>query len=280
MRNETFYGRAAAMAALQKYTAALNDRPRTDWPGKVSRRQLLESLERPCLRPLPVQPFEYVEYKKAKVGPDYHVADKYQHYSVPWKLAGNVVDLRISQDLVEIFHRGERVALHPRRYGFPGYSTLPEHMPENHRAFLEGSLKGVLAQGQTMGPAVAAYLQGIVSGRTYPEQAYGACRGVLSLARRYSTVHLEAACERLTRRNRFGYRVLREELKKDRPEPVPAVGPMPAHEQVRGSAYYAQEENDVEPTFDGPVDPTAIAGLPRRIAGAAGESGGVCAALV
>jgi transposase len=280
MRNETFYGRAAAITALREFTAALNDRPRTDWPGKVSRRQLLESLERPCLRPLPAQPFEYAEHKKAKVGPDYHVADKYQHYSVPWKLAGNVVEMRISQDLVEIFHRGERVAVHPRRYGFPGYSTLPEHMPENHRAFLEGSLKGVLERSQAMGPAVAGYLQRIVVTRTYPEQAYAACRGVLSLTRRYSVVQMEAACERLTRWNRFGYRVLRDELKKDRPEPVPAVAPMPAHEQVRGSAYYAEEENDVEPTFDGPVDPSAATGLPRRIAGAAGKSGCVCAASV
>jgi transposase len=280
LRDRIFHGRAEVIAALRELTDALNDRPRTDWPGKVSRRQLLESLERPCLRPLPAQPFEYVEHKQAKVGPDYHVACQYQHYSVPWKLAGNVVEMRISQDLVEIFYRGERVALHPRRYGIPGYSTLPEHMPENHRAFLEGSLQSVLTRGQAIGPAVAAYMQGIVAARTYPEQAYGACQGVLSLARRYSVTQMETACERLTRWNRFGYRMLRDELKKDRPEPVPEAAPMPTHGQVRGSAYFAEEENDAQPTFDGPVDPPASAGLPRRIAGTAGETGGVCAALV
>lgn len=239
MRNRTFYGRGEAMAALRELTAALNRRPRTDWPGKVSRRDLLEQMERPCLRPLPQRPFEYAEYRKARVAPDYHVAHQHQHYSLPWKLAGNVVEMRISEDLVEILQRGGRVAVHPRRHGLPGYSTLAEHMPENHRQFLEGTLEGLLARGKAIGPAVVGYLEGIVAGRDFPEQAYGACQGVLSLARRHSTAQMEAACERLARRERYGYRVLREELSKDGKEPAPAMAPMPAHAQVRGSQYYA-----------------------------------------
>jgi transposase len=238
LRHRTLHGRAEAISAVRELTEALNKRARTDWPGKVSRRDLLESLERPCLRPLPERPFEYAEYKKARVAPDYHVARQYQHYSVPWWLAGNAVEMRISEHLVEIFHRGEHVAVHPRRIGLPGYSTLPEHMPENHRAFLEGTLTRLLERGRSIGPRVTQYLEGIVAARTYPEQAYGACQGVLSLARRFSAERMAAACERLARQSRYGYRVLRNELNKNRKEPVPGVAPMPAHAQVRGSQYY------------------------------------------
>ncbi|WP_147695487.1 hypothetical protein, partial [Vogesella mureinivorans] len=34
---------------------------------------LYEQIERPALRALPDQPFEYAEWKRAKVHPDYHI---------------------------------------------------------------------------------------------------------------------------------------------------------------------------------------------------------------
>lgn len=242
MRQRTLYSRAEAIRVLRELTEAANDRPRTDWPGKVSRRDLLEKLERPCLRPLPERPFEYAEHVKARVAPNYHVAHQYQHYSVPWKLVGQKVEMRISEHFVEVFHRGERVAVHPRRTALPGYSTLPEHMPENHRAFLQGTLEQLLQRGKALGPSVSRYMEELVISRTFPEQAYGACRGVVSLSRRYSPAQIEAACARLLRWNRIGYRFLREELKKDHGvpgEPTRPVAPMPAHDLVRGSQYYA-----------------------------------------
>jgi len=242
LRRRTLYGRTEAITALRELTEAANNRPRTDWPGKVSRRDLLEKLERPDLRPLPEHPFEYAELVKARVAPNYHVAHQYQHYSVPWKLVGQRVELRVSEHFVEVFHRGERVAAHPRRTGLPGYSTLPEHMPENHRAFLEGTLERLLDRGKVLGPSISRYMEELVASRTFPEQAYGACQGVLSLARRYSPAQVEAVCARLLRWNQIGYRFLRAELKKDHGalrEPTRPVAPMPVHDQIRGPQYYA-----------------------------------------
>ena len=39
----------------------------------VSRRDLFESIERPALRALPAQEYEYAEWRLARVGLDYHV---------------------------------------------------------------------------------------------------------------------------------------------------------------------------------------------------------------
>jgi len=38
-----------------------------------SRREMFEEIERAALSPLPLAPFEYAEWKSAKVHPDYHV---------------------------------------------------------------------------------------------------------------------------------------------------------------------------------------------------------------
>ena len=147
--------------------------------------------------------------------------------------------MRVSEHLVEIFHRGERVAVHARRTGLPGYSTLPEHMPEDHRAFLEGTLAKLLAQGEALGPEVAEFMGGLVSARAFPEQAYGSCQGVLSLARRYRPGHMAKVCGRLIRRKKVSYRALRDELKKEHKQSSSSGTALPSHEQVRGGAYFS-----------------------------------------
>ncbi|MGY4501395.1 hypothetical protein ACVWYH_005326 [Bradyrhizobium sp. GM24.11] len=46
-----------------------------------SRRELFEESERAALRPLPADPFEYAEWKTAKVHPDHHVEVDKTFYS-------------------------------------------------------------------------------------------------------------------------------------------------------------------------------------------------------
>ena len=48
-----------------------------------SRRDLFDELERPALQALPPKPFEYAEWKQAKVHPDYHIDVLHSFYSVP-----------------------------------------------------------------------------------------------------------------------------------------------------------------------------------------------------
>ena len=54
------------------------------------------------------------------------------YYSVPFRLVGEVVDVRTSAGTVEVFYHYNRVASHVPRYR-PGYRTQPAHMPESHR---------------------------------------------------------------------------------------------------------------------------------------------------
>jgi transposase len=98
----------------------------------VSRRDLFERIERPALRALPAQHYEYAEWRLTRVGLDYHVEVADFFYSVPHTLIRAEVDVRVTARTVEVFHRGQRIAAHERRYGGRRHGTDPGHMPSSH----------------------------------------------------------------------------------------------------------------------------------------------------
>ena len=67
-------------------------------------------------------------WRLARVGVDDHVEHEGFFYSVPHGLIRAQVDLRATSRTIELFHRGQRVALHQRRYGGRRHGTDPDHM--------------------------------------------------------------------------------------------------------------------------------------------------------
>lgn len=78
---------------------------------------------------------------------------------MPFGLIRQLVDLRITQTTVEIFHRGKRVASHVRNPGRRGHVTLADHMPSSHRRYAEWTPARILASAEKLGPSVAAFCQ-------------------------------------------------------------------------------------------------------------------------
>lgn len=60
LRDRVFYSLAELNAAIAALTQRLNDRPMRTCGGK-GRNQLFEELDRPALKPLPSQPYEFAE---------------------------------------------------------------------------------------------------------------------------------------------------------------------------------------------------------------------------
>jgi transposase len=58
-------------------------------------------------------------------------------YSVPSRLIREVVEARITDTTIEVFHAGQRVAAHPRSALKRRHTTTPEHMPSAHRHHLQ-----------------------------------------------------------------------------------------------------------------------------------------------
>jgi hypothetical protein len=105
----------------------------------VSDRKLLtgQELDRPALKPLPAARYEFAEWKMARVNIDYHISFDHHHYSSPYQLVHELCDVRATATVVEILHRGKRVASHRRSCRRGGYTTLKEHMPKSHREHAE-----------------------------------------------------------------------------------------------------------------------------------------------
>ena len=103
----------------------------------TGRRSLFEDLDRPALKPLPAERYEYAEWRKARVNIDYHIQADSHLYSVPHALWRLEVEVRLTATTVEVFHKHRRVAAHLRGRRKGGYTTVREHLPAAHRAHLE-----------------------------------------------------------------------------------------------------------------------------------------------
>jgi hypothetical protein len=82
---------------------------------------------------LPLTPFEYADFKRARVSRlDYHVECDRHYYSVPHALVGQEVELRVTRNAVEVLFRHQRVAAMPARIGVavtrPWPSTCPRRI--------------------------------------------------------------------------------------------------------------------------------------------------------
>ena len=208
----------------------------------VTRRQLLEEIDRPALKALPVEPYEYCEWRVRRVGIDYHVEIDAHYYSVPYRFARAEVEARLTARGVEIFHKGERIAVHLRASGNRKHTTVPEHMPSSHRRYAGWTIERIREDARKIGPATAALCEQILEARPHPEQGYRACLGIVRLAGSFGAARVEAAAERAIEIGARTYGSVKSILdnKLDRrPAPKRPADTAPIlHPNIRGPRYY------------------------------------------
>ena len=239
LRNDRFFSLVDLNVRISQLLDDLNNRPMRR-VGK-SRRQLFEEIEQDALAPLPATPFEYSEWKSAKVHPDYHVEVDKAFYSVPHRLIGGQVDVRVASPSVEILHDHQRVASHRRTSQRGGHVTVNEHMPKTHQHYANTTPASLIKQAAKIGRNAAILIERLMRDRPHPQQGYRAAQGVLSLARRYGPERLEAACDRALTINALSYSSVSTILKSGLDQAPPGaepVKPTPVHGNIRGSSYY------------------------------------------
>lgn len=164
---------------------------------------------------------------------------------MPHQLVHEAVEIRATARVVEIFHKGRRVASHVREYGRKRFITKPEHMPASHRAHLEWTPSKLVAWGASVGPPVAELITTILTTRPHPEHGYRACLGLKRLAKQYGPERLSAACQRALAIRGASYTSVHSILKKGLDQVPTVVDPPPnvvplVHPNLRGTAYYQQ----------------------------------------
>jgi len=242
LRHRDFFSLLEVNEAIAEQIEKLNNRPFQKLEG--TRRSLFETLEKPALKPLPLQRYIYTDWKRAKPNIDYHIEVGHHYYSVPYQLIQHRLDVRFSDTLVEVLFKGRRVASHRRSYRKGGYTTLSEHMPKSHQKYLEWTPSRLLRWAAKTGPHTQNLVAAILEHRPHPEQGYRSCLGLLRLGKTYSAERLEAACARALEIKAYSYKNVESILKKglDR-QPLRTASSQPPqplleHANLRGKEYY------------------------------------------
>ena len=239
LRHQVFHTLGGLNAAIKELLKDLNNRRQRMHPG--SRYQLYETLDKPALLPLPSYPYEYIDTKRAKVGPDYHVLYQKHAYSVPHQLVGEQLQIDATERLIRIYHKGQIVAQHPKQTKQGGFTTLKEHMPDSH-VKQRWSQSRLLNWGESIGSGVRATVLSQLKSREHPEQAIKSCLGILNLTKQYGDARLEAACQKALLLERPYYSVISNLLKHNKEQMLEPLQqdnePLLEHPNLRGQDYY------------------------------------------
>ena len=240
LRNHTFFSLEELNKAVAEKLIEFNNRKFKKMEG--SRRSLFETIDKPALKPLPIQAYEYAEWKKATVNIDYHITVDDHHYSVPYQLAKEQVDVCFTVGTVEILFKNKRVASHARSYEKWRHTTLVEHMPKSHQKYLEWTPSRIIAWAGKNGSHTGTMVSRIIESRRHPEQGFRSCLGVMRLAKHYSSERLEAACARALSLNACSYKhvksILEKGLDKQPLSPASDSAVPVLHYNIRGKDYY------------------------------------------
>jgi transposase len=240
LRNRRFLSLSELNEAIRNVLGDLNARLMRKLGA--SRREFFDTIDRPALLPLPTEPYTYAEWRRCRVAPDYHIEVHGHFYSVPSRLIREVVEARITDTTIEIFHTGRRVAAHPRSALKRRHTTTPEHMPSAHRRYASWTPARMLSFAAEIGPSTTALVEIIMRTKPHPEQGFRACLGILRLAKTYGAERLEAACQRGLSIGARSYGSIASILKTGldrafRDTAAPDVAPL-LHANIRGRSYY------------------------------------------
>jgi transposase len=240
LRHRTFFSLQELNREIHALIDRLNNRPFKKLPG--SRRSLFESLDSPALKPLPMEPYVYAEWKKAKVHIDYHIEVEGHYYSVPYQLVKEPVEARITGQTIEIFHKGRRIACHRRSHHKGHHTTVVGHMPKPHQQYLQWTPQRLAAWAGKTGESTRSLIEAIIRSRVHPQQGFRSALGIMRLEKDYGSQRLESACKRALTFSGFSFKSVQAILKSgldQQPLSTPSQQSLFIHHpNIRGAQYY------------------------------------------
>jgi transposase len=156
--------------------------------------------ERPHLQPLPARPFDTSEVVYRTVDAEGFVVYRQNFYAAPWRLLGQTVAVRVSQDELTIYDPSFVTAachrLFPRTV-VGQRSHCPDHEPPRDS---QQRLEQLTARYAEFGPAGTRFLEGLLACTRYGKNQ---AERVLSLAAAYPRSDVLAALERAVQYGAF-----------------------------------------------------------------------------
>jgi transposase len=246
IRNMEFFSFVELNEVIQEVVEELNDRPFQKLSG--TRRTWFDSIDKPALQKLPQKPFEFEEWNIAITVPkNYHIRVDEHHYSVPYKLRNETVDIRKTDDMIEVFHNNTRVASHVRNRIEHGTTTDEEHRAPAHAAYSGLSPEYFLHEAGVVGKSTRLVVQHILAEASYPQLAFDKCFGIVkSLQNKYGAADLERACQFALTAGSPAYPIVKHALKMgvDNLPVQQTISPefVNSHKNIRGATSFKNHD--------------------------------------
>lgn len=212
-----------------------------------SRRELFQTVERQYLKPLPSEPFQLKDYRRAKVqkmGYIYFSPDK-NYYSVPYRFIGKQTQIHYTKSMVEVYFNNARIAIHERSPLKGLYITNKEHLSSTHQDYIDWSPEYFKGLASKHGEFVLSFVGGLLHDKEYPEINYKRAMGVIQLHKIYGSKRLNDACERALYGKVYSYNMVKNILQNnldtqqlDINELDGSESHIPDHENIRGASSY------------------------------------------
>jgi len=192
LRNIKFFSVYEINQAIEIQLQKFIKRPFAKMEG--NRATAFERIDRPALRPLPSQRYEYCDWRQARIGFNYHVEYEKFYYSTHFSYAGSPCFVRATKDTIEVFVDSERITAHRRNYNkLKRYTTNPEHMAQSHRAVSGWSTNRFISWAESIGPNTGQFVKKVLSASDYPVQSYRSCMAIMSHSKNNSNEVMEKA---------------------------------------------------------------------------------------
>lgn len=237
VRNEIFYSLSEANNKIRVLLDELNNKPFTKISG--TRFSRLSELDRPAMIPLPEKRYEYVEFRRARVGFDYHVEFDGSYYSVPYKYANEIIELRINVNSIEVLHKGQRIASHIRDYS-NNTITSTEHMTSSHKYMKNFDLKHEFENIKEIGVNVYNYAVIVDKQAKSKRTTYNFLVKVKSMSKILGYRRVDYACAYAIKIGANTLTNLKQiiDMNLDNNIKEEGVESVILHENIRGSSYY------------------------------------------
>lgn len=245
--SRAYHGTYKSIQELNARLMELNDQYNHEiMKGRTySRYQKFEHEERPYLLPLPAQQYRFKYEKLIVINSTYHFQVGKHFYSVPYQHVGQKAKIVFDSEDVEVWINMTRIKTYKRDFS-EGYTTIPEHMPERHRAYAESKEYNAAyfqKKAREIGPETLSVVNNILSSAIFVQQAYRSCQGLLRLPTRFGKERLENACKMMEPKTAATYKRVKAILESNKDQnPTDASlafqSYIPTNENTRGAEAY------------------------------------------